>query len=133
MESRAGIWGIGAYLPENVRRNDWWPESVLARWREKAMHKVDSVAAPMTDGVQRRLAAMMKYKGDMFNGAKERRIMRADQTSSDMEVEAARKALENAQCDPSEIDAIVVYSACADYLAAPNACVVHQRLGLPER
>ena len=27
-----GVYGIGVYLPETIRTNDWWPPEVVAKW-----------------------------------------------------------------------------------------------------
>src|SRR5690606_22529986 len=76
---QAGILGIGVYLPETVRRNDWWPAHVVAKWKEKALHRVDNVPIPRTPGVEAALAAMNELREDPFNGAVERRVMADDQ------------------------------------------------------
>jgi 3-oxoacyl-[acyl-carrier-protein] synthase-3 len=128
--SAAGVYGLGVYLPETIRRNDWWPESVVARWREKALHRVEQLPLPRSQGVDLALAAMNAMRDDPFGGAVERRVMRDDQWSSEMETEAARQALANARVDPMEIDAVVSFTVCPDYLCGPTGGVVHQRLGL---
>ena len=32
-----GILGVGSYLPEQVRTNDWWPRSIVDEWEEKTI------------------------------------------------------------------------------------------------
>src|SRR5437868_2627100 len=105
-----GILGIGVYLPETVRRNDWWPESVVARWRDKALHRVEHLPVALTDGVQRALDAMAEFRDDPFNGSVERRVMRDDEWSSEMETQAAERALADARVDAGQIDALISYS-----------------------
>ena len=129
-EYGAGILGVGVYLPQTIRRNDWWPESIVARWREKALHRVEQLPIPRTEGVELALAAMNRMRNDPFGGSIERRIMREDECSSEMEVAAAREAIRNAGVDPMEIDALVSFTACPDYLGGPSGGVVHQQLGL---
>jgi 3-oxoacyl-[acyl-carrier-protein] synthase-3 len=129
----AGILGIGVYLPETVRRNDWWPEHVVARWREKALHRVDSLPIPRTEGVERALAAMNELRDDPFNGAVERRVMAPEQWSSEMELAAAREALERSGIAPEQIDALISFTVVPDYLSVPTGAVLHQQLGLPTR
>lgn len=130
---QAGILGIGVYLPETVRRNDWWPDHVVAKWKEKALHRVDHVPIPLTPGVEAALAAMNELREDPFNGAVERRVMADDQLSSEMEIEAARRALADAKVDASEIDGVISFTVCPDYLSGPTGAIVHQALGLPKR
>jgi 3-oxoacyl-[acyl-carrier-protein] synthase III len=129
----AGIFGIGVYLPDTVRRNDWWPESVVKRWREKLVHRVERLPIPLTEGVQRALDAMSALKNDAFNGSVERRVMNAEQWSSEMETIAAQRALDDAGVAPSEIDAVISFTVCPDYLCGPTGAVVHQRLGLKQK
>jgi 3-oxoacyl-[acyl-carrier-protein] synthase-3 len=50
-----------------------------------------------------------------------------------METLAAREALERASSRPEDIDLLLVYSACPDYLAPTNAPRVHHALGLSRR
>lgn len=129
----AGILGIGVYLPETVRKNDWWPDHVVSRWKEKALHRVHSLPIERTPGVDAALEAMNALSNDPFNGAVERRVMRIDQLSSEMEVEAAKRALDDAKVAASEIDGIISYTVCPDYLCGPTGAVVHEQLGLSKR
>jgi 3-oxoacyl-[acyl-carrier-protein] synthase-3 len=129
----AGILGVGIYLPETIRHNDWWPATVVDRWRHKALHNIDNISLARTDGVERALAEMAKLSDDPFNGAVERRVMRPDELSSEMEIEAGKRALKNACVRPEEIDMLITFSVCPDYLAGPWGAIVHERLGLPKR
>jgi 3-oxoacyl-[acyl-carrier-protein] synthase-3 len=132
MERRAGIWGIGTYLPEKVRGNDWWPPSLVDQFRKRALHRTERVPLALSEGVRRALEAQEQYKDDPFNGAIERRVMKDDERSSDMEIIAAQRALENAKVAPSEIDAVISHTVCPDYIAGPTGAIVHHRLGLPQ-
>jgi 3-oxoacyl-[acyl-carrier-protein] synthase-3 len=131
--TQAGILGIGVYVPETVRGNDWWPEHTVAKWRDRPLHKIENIAIPRTAGVEAALAAMNELRSDPFNGAVQRHVMGPNQTSSEMETEAARRALADAKVDPSEIDAVISYTMCPDYLAGPTGAIVHRNLGLPKR
>src|SRR5512141_1753030 len=96
-----GIWGVGRYLPEPVRTNAWWPEPVVAQWREKAAARLvsgrrEDEALPDAPGARATLEAMAAYAEDPFKGARERRVMPEGMLSSDMETLAARDALARA-------------------------------------
>jgi 3-oxoacyl-[acyl-carrier-protein] synthase-3 len=129
----AGILGIGVHLPDTVRRNDWWPEAIVARWRERALHRVEKLPLPRTAGVDRALAAMNALRDDPFNGAVERRVMTTEQWSSEIEIPAAREALLRSGVPASEIDLVISFSVVPDYLSAPTGSFVHEQLGLPKR
>jgi len=64
-------------------------------------------------------------------GIKERRIADDKMTSGDMAVEACRRALEMANCPREEIDLLVVGTVTPDYRLPSCACVVQEKLGLP--
>jgi 3-oxoacyl-[acyl-carrier-protein] synthase-3 len=62
-------------------------------------------------------------------GIRERRWMAPDQTTSDLIVEASRKALERAGVDPAELDLIIVSTDTPDYLSPGTSVVVQAKLG----
>src|SRR6185295_3621709 len=130
-----GILGIGAYLPEQVRRNDWWPEEVVAKWRARAAESLvrpepDS-PQPLSDGERRVLAAMAELKDDPFRGTRERRLMPGGMTSSDMEVEAVKDALARSGVPAGRVGLLLTNSQLPDYLGVATAPLVHRKLGLP--
>jgi 3-oxoacyl-[acyl-carrier-protein] synthase-3 len=49
---------------------------------------------------------------------------------SDLAVEAARRALEAADCDPASVDLIIVATSTPDMVFPSAACIVQQKLGL---
>lgn len=63
-------------------------------------------------------------------GIKERRVLRNDEWStSDLAVEAAKKALESAKCSPEEIDLIILGTYTPDYVFPACACFVQKKIG----
>jgi 3-oxoacyl-[acyl-carrier-protein] synthase-3 len=80
--------------------------------------------------MQKSLAAMSEYREDPFQGAKERRVLPAGAMIADLETTAAERALERAGIAKEQIDFLLTYSMVPDYLQAPSACIVHQKLGL---
>ncbi len=64
-------------------------------------------------------------------GIRERHIVGdSDETVSTMTVKAARKALENTQLQPNDIDLIIACTATNDYLFPSAACIVQKELGI---
>ena len=62
-------------------------------------------------------------------GIRERHIVDAGVATSDLAVEAARKAIERARLTPDDIDFIVVGTTTPDMLFPSTACLVQDRLG----
>jgi 3-oxoacyl-[acyl-carrier-protein] synthase-3 len=133
------ILGIGSWLPETVRTNQWWPRGVVQGWREHyRAQRTDpgahAGAAPGVSGGQSRVAAAIAALGaDPFHGSRERRVLDDHVAPSDMEARACQRALEKSGLAPSGIDFLLGFSTVPDHLGVPNVCAVHRRLGLPER
>jgi 3-oxoacyl-[acyl-carrier-protein] synthase-3 len=126
-----GILGAGAYLPTLVRKNDWWPENIVADWRQRAADRPRTAPEPPpSPGVARAMAGMSAVANDPFQGAVERRVLGPDMPVYEMEARAARRALERAQVAASEVDFLLSYSMIPDYFTSPSACAVHRELGL---
>ncbi len=64
-------------------------------------------------------------------GIRERRIADNGTQSSDMAVEATRRALEMAECSDEEIEAIIVGTVTPDYRLPSTACVLQEKMGFP--
>jgi 3-oxoacyl-[acyl-carrier-protein] synthase-3 len=63
-------------------------------------------------------------------GIKNRHIADPSQATSDLAVEAARKALEKAGFPPEKLDLILVATATGDFIGFPSvACIVQDKLG----
>jgi 3-oxoacyl-[acyl-carrier-protein] synthase-3 len=134
---QVGILGIGTYLPEQVRRNDWWPTSYVEAWRQKRINRMTRGAVPddvpITAGVRIVLEEMQAMEGDPFDGGRERRVIAEDMKSSDMEVLAAQRAIADAGISPHDIDVLLLQSTCPDYVITNNAAAVQDRIGLRQR
>jgi 3-oxoacyl-[acyl-carrier-protein] synthase-3 len=130
----AGIYGVGVYLPEVVRTNDYWPAETVARWGQKTDGKLDRPASSAKEeelaGSRIVLEEMGKFRGDPFKGFRERRIMPEGMLTSTMEIEAGQRALEAAGVKAEEIDVLLTYSTLPDYHMVANAATVHHGLGL---
>lgn len=100
-EKKVGIVGLGKYLPENRLTN-----SEL----EKIVETSDQWIVERT-------------------GIRERRVARENEATSDMAVNAARAALDNAKLKVGDIDLIIVATITPDMFFPATACIVQDRLG----
>jgi 3-oxoacyl-[acyl-carrier-protein] synthase-3 len=99
----AAFRSIGAYVPEKILTND------------ELTKMVDTTDEWITKRT----------------GIKERRIAAKDETTSDMAVKAAEKAIERSGLKKSDIDMIVVATISPDYFNMPStATVVAHKMGL---
>ena len=62
-------------------------------------------------------------------GIHERRIAADNQAASDLAINAAKRALEDAGIDPAEIDYIILATCSPDHFFPSTACVVQQAIG----
>jgi 3-oxoacyl-[acyl-carrier-protein] synthase-3 len=96
-----GIAGTGSYVPERVVPNAYF---------ERLVDTSDEWIVQRT-------------------GIQERRFASPDQATSDLSLEAARKALEAAGVKAEELDLVVLGTLTPDYLLPSTACLVQDRLG----
>lgn len=99
---RTEILGTGSYLPEGVLTNGDWAE------------RVDTSDEWITTRT----------------GIKERHFTSEDQTTSDMVVEASKRAIEDAGITPDEIDLIIVGTISGDNAYPSAANWVQKKLGI---
>lgn len=79
------------------------------------------------------LAAKMDTSDEWIRtrtGIQERRIAPNDEKTSDMAVEAARKAILKANLKPENIDLVIVATVTGDYVFPACACIIQHKLGL---
>ncbi|WP_296814924.1 beta-ketoacyl-ACP synthase III [Brevundimonas sp.] len=100
---RSAIAGVGAYLPETIVTND----------------DLAAIVETSDAWIQER------------TGIKERRRAAPDQPTSDLAVEAAKRALLAAGKEPADIDLIVVATTTPDMTFPATAAIVQRKLGAP--
>lgn len=98
---RAGITGIGSYVPDKILTNYDF---------EKMVDTTDEWIRSRT-------------------GIEERHIARDDEATSDLAYHAAVRALEDAKVDAKDIDLIICATVTPDYLFPATACLLQDRLG----
>ena len=96
-----GISGIGSYVPEKVLTN----------------FDLSQMVDTNNEWIVER------------TGIEERRVACENQSASDLAIEAALRALDDANTKPEEIDLIVVATATPDYFFPSTACVLQNKIG----
>ncbi len=100
---RSAVTGVGAYLPEKVVTN-----ADLAKFVDTSDEWI----------VER-------------TGIRQRHQAAPDQPTSDLAVEAARKALAEAGRTPADVDLIIVATTTPDMTFPATAAIVQRKLGVP--
>jgi 3-oxoacyl-[acyl-carrier-protein] synthase III len=130
--SPVGILGIGTFLPPGVRTNDYFAVAPQKE-RDEARRQGDVLAVDRTTRgplAPEIVEAMARHAGDPFQGARLRRVIADGVETSDLEVEAARRALASAGLAPDAIDVLIVHSLTPDLLHPSNAPAVQHKCGL---
>ncbi|KPF78524.1 3-oxoacyl-ACP synthase [Brevundimonas sp. AAP58] len=100
---RSAVTGVGSYLPEQIVTND----------------DLSEIVDTSDEWIIERTGIRQRHKA------------RDDQPTSDLAVEAARRALADAGRDPSEVDLIVVATTTPDMTFPATASIVQRKLGAP--
>ena len=100
MNIKAGILGIGSYLPSKILDNHYF---------EKIMDTSDEWIKTRT-------------------GISERRIANENESTSDLATKAASKAIQSANLKPQDIDLIIVATATPDMAFPSTACIVQHNI-----
>ena len=100
MSNKAKIIGTGSYLPEKILTN---------QDLENMVDTTDEWILTRT-------------------GIKQRRIAKKDEYTSDLGLNAAKKALEDANLCGGDIDLIIVATITPDYIFPSTACIIQRKL-----
>jgi len=99
----ASFKSIGAYVPSEIRGNDWF------------ISRMDTTNEWITKRT----------------GISERRIAKTEELTSDLGVEASKIAIKRANIDVEDIDLIICATISPDFYCMPStACVISEKLGI---
>jgi len=108
MKRHANIIGTGRYVPENEVTNE-----TFASWMAKISPKLEEVV----------------QKFEASTNIKTRFYAPEDWATSDLAVEAAKDALDDAGVTPEDIDLIILGTDSPDYITPASSVVVQDKLG----
>jgi 3-oxoacyl-[acyl-carrier-protein] synthase III len=131
MSSPGTITAIGVCFPDEVRKNQWWEDhypELVANAREAVLAKV--WADHHQPQRSRYDMCIDRYLEDPFRGTVERRWMSAKDSAQDMELAAAKAALEGGGYDPSDIDLVLVHALRPDAHVVGEGAYLMCKLGI---
>ena len=101
MSKGIGIVGTGSYLPEKILKNC----------------DLESIVETSDEWITTR------------TGIRERRILEEGKATSDMAIEASKKALDHAKLKAEDVDLVIVATISGDMITPSTACIVQDKLG----
>jgi 3-oxoacyl-[acyl-carrier-protein] synthase-3 len=129
-----GLLGVGSALPRATRDNAFFEAAAKRRSEKLARTDVltlDRAASGASVDLAPEIRDAIAALGDpVFLGARTRHVLGDDEDVSDLEAEAARRALADAGVAPVDVDALFVSSLPGDRLIPSNAPALQQKLGL---
>jgi 3-oxoacyl-[acyl-carrier-protein] synthase-3 len=132
---RAGIVGMGLWVPDQVRYNDAWPQSFIDAFHERRKERIERDFTNVDERANRRPYEDLfarhagPHAGDPFKTATERRVAPSDVPTSHGDSIAAARALEDASIDPRDVDRIFSSALIPDRLAPSNGAAIQHKLG----
>jgi 3-oxoacyl-[acyl-carrier-protein] synthase-3 len=133
--NRAGIVGLGLWVPSRVRTNDEWsPEFVAAFERDRASRAQRDFTALDAPGPPRAFEPLfakhaLPYESDPFKGATERRVSDGELTTAECDARAAVRALDDAKVLPNDVDLILASALVPDRLIPSNGPTIQHLVG----
>jgi len=127
---KAGISGLGTFLPEHVRTNDAWPASFGVREHregDRTFNDIpkaeDELAAALVE------RDLMREANDPFLGALRRHVADDALTAVEAETIAGRRALEDAGVDGADVDLVISNAVVPDRVSLSSAVSVAAAIG----
>jgi 3-oxoacyl-[acyl-carrier-protein] synthase III len=133
--NRAGIVGMGLWVPQTIRRNDAWPASFVSAFHDQREARR---ARDFTDiersGSGRPYEELfvrhaLPYDDDPFKGATERRVAPPDVPTVEGDAVAAQRALEDAGVHPRDVDLVLSSALIQDELVPSNGPAIQDLVG----
>jgi 3-oxoacyl-[acyl-carrier-protein] synthase-3 len=126
---------MGLWVPDEVRRNDDWPESFVRAFHDQKSrqqardftHIVKSTADRPYDDLFVRYA--LPYENDPFKGTRERRVASPDQPTVQGDATAVLRALDDAGVDPKDVNLVMSSALVPDRLAPSNGPAIQHLTG----
>ena len=129
MQQSSTILGLGVYIPEHIRTNDYWGKELVNSW-SKGKNKNKKAQEPKDSLHQIMQEEIAKLEGDPFSGMIERRVTPSDVLPIHMEIKAAAEAIKSAELRPEDIDLLMCFSLPPTRVFPPDVFRLHNELGL---
>ncbi len=133
--NRAGIVGMGLWVPETVRGNDAWPESFSRAFRQqREARRARDFTAIDSASIDRPYDELFvkhaeAHENDPFKGATRRRVVDSSIPTVEGDASAARSALADAGVEARDVDLILSSALVQDELCPSNGPAIQALVG----
>ncbi len=126
----AAITGIGVYLPEQIRENDFWPPAFRERFAQQGDRTFNDIPSPLDETAAAIVARDLAREAlDPMLGAKQRRVADDSLSSAQAEAFAAQEALRDAGVAPDDVDLVLSHALVPDRIMPPTAVALAALIG----
>jgi 3-oxoacyl-[acyl-carrier-protein] synthase-3 len=126
----AAITGIGVYVPETIRTNDFWPPAFHERFGKQGDRTFNDIPSPLDEAAAAIVARDLALEAlDPMLGAKLRHVADARLSSAQAEAFAAQNALRDAGIEAAEIDLVLSHALVPDRIMPPTAVALAALIG----
>ena len=126
-----GIRSLAVSFPSIIRTNNYWQQKYpeMVRFQPRRRRKRSVVSSTTDNGFDLWSQEVAPYLSDPFRGSVERRVL-GDESTLEVQSQAATEALTAAKLDLAEVDVVMVTSLFADNLGMDNTTQFARKLGL---
>jgi 3-oxoacyl-[acyl-carrier-protein] synthase III/acyl carrier protein len=131
-----GIRSLAVSFPQTIRSNTYWLNKFPDKFSDKAasprsIRPLQPISIPTNPtGLDIWLQEVTPYLSDPFRGTVERRVLAPNESSRELECQAAERALQAANLSPNQINLAIVASLFPDAVGPGLAAHLAQDLGL---
>jgi len=133
MNDLACIKSLAVSYPSQIRTNDYFRQNypeVVAGAEQRSLGRIWAPPAEGAVEADAFDAEAAPYMNDPFRGAVRRRCLREGEKVLDLEVEAARGALDAVRMRPEDVDLLIASSLVSDSIGVGSAAHLSAKLGL---
>lgn len=128
-----GIRSLAVSFPQVIRTNDYWqqkyPEMIRSQPKRNRRNPT-AISGNKDNGFDIWSQEVAPYLSDPFRGNVERRVLGKDESSLDLQIQAATEALVAAKLAGGEVEVAIASSLFADNLGMDNTTLLAEKLGL---
>jgi 3-oxoacyl-[acyl-carrier-protein] synthase-3 len=124
------ITGLGVFLPESVRENDFWPPAFRERFAKQGDRTFNDIPSPLDEMAAAIVARDLALEAlDPMLGAKLRHVANDTLSSAQAEAFAAQEALKDAGISAGQVDLVLSHALVPDRVMPPTATALAALIG----